>query len=82
MKYLNKVLAVAGIGGAIGAGCLITAALVANHTPTFNTRWNDAVHDLATAPPSSIPPDQLRQRGMEILREKLVAKDEAQEKEQ
>ena len=43
---------------------------------SFKAHWIDAMQDLATAPPSTIPEDTLRAHGEKVLRERLIAKDD------
>ena len=67
----NRILAALAVAFVLAVGLAAST-----NKPSFKTRWNNTVHDLAEAPPSNIPEDKLRARGEEILRERLVAKDD------
>jgi hypothetical protein len=60
-------LSTAAIGG--------LAFIASTRQPGFNERWNNANTDLM-ATPHSIPRDKLHRHGMQILRERAVAKDD------
>ena len=67
----NRILA------ALGVAFLLAVGIAASTSEqSFKARWSDAMQDLATAPPSTIPEDTLRAHGEKVLRERLIAKDD------
>ena len=64
------------IAALVVAFLLAVGIAASTSEPSFKARWIDAMQDLATAPPSTIPEDTLRAHGEKVLRERLIAKDD------